>query len=125
GGIFTGIKTYGPEPRLDVALLASTGPCTAAGVFTKNRVCGAAVDWCRARVATGSARAIAVNSGCSNVATGARGHEDARTMATRAAERLGISPEEVLVASTGVIGRHLPMQKIETGLASVELSSEG
>jgi glutamate N-acetyltransferase/amino-acid N-acetyltransferase len=125
GGVFAGIKTYGPEPRLDVGLLAATGPCTVAGVFTKNKVCGAAVDWCRERVAGGSARAIAVNSGCSNVAMGERGHRDARRMATIAAERLGIPVEEILVASTGVIGRALPMEKIETGLKALTLGRPG
>lgn len=125
GGVYAGIKTYGPEPRLDVGLLAATDACIVAGVFTKNRVCGAAVDWCRERVAGGVARAIAVNSGCSNVAMGERGHRDARRMASLGAERLGVRAEDVLVASTGVIGRPLPMEKIEAGLAGIPLSREG
>ena len=125
GGVFGGIKTYGPEPRLDVGLLASTEPCAVAGVFTKNRVCGAAVDWCRERVAGGVTRGIAVNSGCSNVAMGERGHRDARRMAALGGGRLGVPAEELLVASTGVIGRPLPMEKIEAALANIPLSRDG
>jgi glutamate N-acetyltransferase/amino-acid N-acetyltransferase len=65
-----GIKTYGPEPRYDVALLVADRPCAVAGVFTQNRVCGAPVTVCRERLALGVSRGVIVNSGCSNVATG-------------------------------------------------------
>ena len=124
GATYAGIKTYGPEPRLDVALLASEMPCAVAGIFTRNQVCGAPVLVCKEVVARGVARAVVVNSGCSNVATGARGLADARRMAELAAQRAGIAADEVLVASTGVIGRPLPMDKIETGVAAVSLGHD-
>jgi glutamate N-acetyltransferase/amino-acid N-acetyltransferase len=122
GATYAGIKTYGPQPRLDVALLASQVPCAVAGIFTRNQVCGAPVIVSKERVARGAARAIVVNSGCSNVATGARGLADARRMAELAAERAGVSADEVLVASTGVIGRSLPMDKIDAGIAAISLA---
>jgi glutamate N-acetyltransferase / amino-acid N-acetyltransferase len=124
-GVYTGIKKYGPEPRLDVGLLTSGAPCTIAGVFTKNRVCGAPVELCRERVALGRGRAVVVNSGCSNVAMGERGRADARRMAKIAAEHLGVPEEEVLVASTGVIGRPLPLEAIEKGIRSLSTSVGG
>jgi glutamate N-acetyltransferase/amino-acid N-acetyltransferase len=124
-GIGAGIKTYGAEPRLDVGLLASTGPCIVAGVFTKNQVCGAPVELCRARVEDGVARAVVVNSGCSNVAMGERGRQDARKMAEVAAFHLGIPEDEMLVASTGVIGRPLPLDAIERGIVAMRPTEGG
>lgn len=123
GTAYAGIKTYGPEPRLDVALLVSDRACSAAGVFTLNAVCGAPVTLCRERLATGGGRAVIVNSGCSNVATGERGLGDARRMAQLTAGRLGIAAEEVFVASTGVIGRHLPMDKLEAAIPTMAASA--
>jgi glutamate N-acetyltransferase/amino-acid N-acetyltransferase len=119
GASYAGIKTYGPEPRLDVALLASDQACTTAGVFTRNRVVGAPVTLCRERIGQRRGRAIVVNSGCSNVAMGARGMADARRMADLAGSKLGISGQDVLMASTGVIGRPLPMDKLERGIAEI------
>ncbi|MDH5672601.1 MAG: bifunctional glutamate N-acetyltransferase/amino-acid acetyltransferase ArgJ [Myxococcales bacterium] len=124
-GTYTGIKTYGPEPRLDLGLLYAEQPCTVAGVFTQSRVCGAPVQLCRERLAGGSARGLIVNSGNSNVATGATGLADARRMAALAAARCGVPEEEFFVASTGVIGRPLPMAKIEAGLAQLQPRREG
>jgi glutamate N-acetyltransferase/amino-acid N-acetyltransferase len=125
GATYAGIKTYGPEPRLDVALLASERPCVTAGIFTQNRVVGAPVSLCRERIAQGRGRAVVVNSGCSNVATGAAGLADAHRMAERAAQTLGIEPGDVLTASTGVIGRRLPMDKLEPGIARIMPSRDG
>jgi glutamate N-acetyltransferase / amino-acid N-acetyltransferase len=120
GAVYAGIKTYGPEPRLDLALLASDRPCQAAGVFTLNQVCGAPVVLSRERIARGGGRALIVNAGCSNVATGARGLADAARMTELASANLGIAASEVLVASTGVIGRHLPMPKLEAAVPRIE-----
>ena len=125
GATYAGIKTYGPEPRLDVGLLKSERACVAAGIFTRNRVVGAPVVLCRERVAEGRGRAVVVNSGCSNVATGAPGLADARHMAERAAQHLGVEAADVLMASTGVIGRRLPMEKLERGIGQVEVSRDG
>ncbi|NRA32413.1 MAG: bifunctional glutamate N-acetyltransferase/amino-acid acetyltransferase ArgJ [Polyangiaceae bacterium] len=125
GARYVGIKRYGTEPRLDLGLLWSERLATAAGVFTRNKVCGAPVAVCRENLADGRAHALVANSGCSNVAMGARGLEDARRMAAITAARLHVSADQVLVASTGVIARPLPMPVIEQGIGEIELTDDG
>lgn len=125
GATYAGIKTYGSEPRFDLGLVLSDRDCAAAGVFTQNLVCGAPVELCREHLRAGAGRAIVVNSGCSNVAMGERGRRDARRMAELAAEKLRIAPASVFVASTGVIGRPLPMEAIEKKIVEIELTKEG
>ena len=125
GGSYAGIRTYGPEPRFDVGILTADRPCTVAGVYTRNAVVGEPVRLTRERAAGGTARAIVANSGNSNVATGPRGVEDAVRMAALAAAKLGVDEQHVLVASTGVIGRLLPMDRIESGINAVEVSETG
>jgi glutamate N-acetyltransferase/amino-acid N-acetyltransferase len=110
-----GIK---PSGLPDVALLVSDRPCAAAGTFTTNRMCAAPVKWDRRLVPSSSVRAIVVNAGNANAATGAVGDENVRRTASRAAELLGCQAEQVLVASTGVIGHQLPMDKLLGGLAA-------
>jgi glutamate N-acetyltransferase/amino-acid N-acetyltransferase len=124
GAISAGIKARA-DARLDLGLLTADRPCSIAGVFTRNRICGAPVTVCRERVASGSARALIVNSGISNVAMGARGLQDARTMCEYAGQYLGIPAEEVLVGSTGVIGRPLPMDKIAQAVPRIALDRAG
>src|SRR5205823_5630752 len=123
-GVHSGIR---PDPnRLDLALIASDRPAAAAGVFTQNRVCAAPVHICRARLPTARARGIVICSGNANACTGQRGLDDARRMTAVAAEGIGARPEQLLVCSTGVIGRHLPMPVIEQGIKSAAKSlSEG
>jgi glutamate N-acetyltransferase / amino-acid N-acetyltransferase len=104
--------------RLDLALIVGDGPCAAAGVFTQSRAAAAPVLVSREHLVAGRARAIVVNAGCANAATGAQGLSDAREMAAVTAACLGIQPEDVLVASTGVIGVPLPMDKVRLGIAS-------
>ncbi len=105
------------KDRLDVGLVYCDSPATAAGVFTKNTVVAAPVVVSRERIKSGRARAILVNAGNANACTGEAGLLAAKkTTATLAAE-LGISPEEVLVCSTGVIGAPLPVEKIENACA--------
>lgn len=125
GAVYTGIKTYGVEPLFDLAVLASDRLCSVAGLFTRNRVCGAPVQLCRERIAKGTAQALIANSGCSNVAMGERGKRDAHRMTELAASKLGIDVESVLVASTGVIGRPLPMETIEASVPAIILSPDG
>jgi glutamate N-acetyltransferase/amino-acid N-acetyltransferase len=115
-GVHCGIR---PDPeRLDLALVVSDRPATAAGVFTQNRVCAAPVRVSRERVPTEEARGVVICSGNANACTGQRGIEDARRMAAVAAETLGCQAEQMLVCSTGVIGRHLPMPQVERGIRS-------
>jgi glutamate N-acetyltransferase/amino-acid N-acetyltransferase len=113
-GVKAGIK---PSGGLDVAALVSDFPSAAAGTFTTNRVCAAPVRWDRALVPGEGVRAIAVNAGNANAATGELGDRNARATASRAAELLACRPEQVLVASTGVIGHQLPMEKLLAGLS--------
>ncbi|MCX5854028.1 MAG: bifunctional glutamate N-acetyltransferase/amino-acid acetyltransferase ArgJ [Deltaproteobacteria bacterium] len=110
-GIHAGIKD---KNQKDLALIFSTVPANVAGVFTKNCFKAASVVIDQERVRTGSARAILVNSGNANAATGPEGYEDAILMARLAAERLQIKEELVLVSSTGIIGHRLPMKIIES-----------
>ncbi len=103
--------------RLDLALLVADASCTAAGVFTTNLAQAAPVLVSREHLAGGRARAIVVNAGCANAATGEAGLADAREMAEMVAHTVGCPVEEVLVASTGVIGVRLPMERVRAGIA--------
>jgi glutamate N-acetyltransferase/amino-acid N-acetyltransferase len=127
GGAYAGIKKFGSdaEGRKDVGLLVASKTCVATGLFTTNRVCGAPVTVSRDHLADRRACAIVVNSGCSNVAMGARGIEDARAMARAAAEHLKVPEREVLVASTGVIARPLPLDRVRSGIQAIQPSREG
>lgn len=113
-GVHSGIR---PDPeRLDLALVVSERPAAAAGVFTQNRVCAAPVRVSRQRLPNSQARGVVICSGNANACTGARGLSDAQRMTAVAAEVVGCRPEQMLVCSTGVIGRHLPMPQVEAGI---------
>jgi glutamate N-acetyltransferase/amino-acid N-acetyltransferase len=113
-GVHSGLR---PDPdRLDLALVVSDAPAAAAGVFTQNRVCAAPVRVCRERLPSAEARGFVVCSGNANACTGQQGLDDARRMAAVAAEALGCRAEQMLVCSTGVIGRPMPMAVIEPGI---------
>ncbi|MFT3853948.1 MAG: bifunctional glutamate N-acetyltransferase/amino-acid acetyltransferase ArgJ [Ilumatobacteraceae bacterium] len=101
----------------DFAVVAANAPCAAAGVFTRSSFAGPSVLVSRRNVASGSAQAIVVVSKNANVATGARGRADAEELVTGVAARLGCDAGDVLVASTGVIGRTYPMDRVRTGIA--------
>jgi glutamate N-acetyltransferase/amino-acid N-acetyltransferase len=114
-GVPCGLRPAEPE-RLDLALVVSDAPASAAGVFTQNRVCAAPVRVSRERLPSPEARGFVVCSGNANACTGRQGLDDARRMAALAADAAGCRPEQMLVCSTGVIGRPLPMPKIEDGI---------
>ena len=111
--------------KLDVALLYSEAPCTAAGVYTQCNVVAAPVVITRKHLADGAAQAVIANSGCANAATGEQGARDAVEMAQLAAAKLGLDPHAVVVASTGVIGTFLSMERMRHGVEAVELSVGG
>ena len=111
GGVFAGIKTPG-EDKYDLGLLYSELDCAVAGTFTRNSIVSPSVEVSRSVVGRGSARAVIANSGCANCSVGEQGLIDARDAAAIGAEQLGVEAEEVLVASTGVIGVELPMNLI-------------
>ncbi len=123
-GIAAGIKKTQAK---DFALLFSEDPAAAAGVFTTNRVKAAPVLISRGRLKSGKGRAILVNSGCANACTGKGGIADGESLSRRTASLLKIDPREVLLASTGVIGKPLPLEVMEKGLPSLaaSLSSQG
>jgi glutamate N-acetyltransferase/amino-acid N-acetyltransferase len=113
-GIVSGLRS---EPdRRDLAVIISDAPAAAAGVFTQNRVCAAPVQVSRTRLPRADARAIVVCSGNANACTGEQGLRDAQRMTELVAHELHCAPEQVLVASTGVIGRPLPMATLEAGI---------
>jgi glutamate N-acetyltransferase/amino-acid N-acetyltransferase len=112
-GIKAGIKA---NDSMDFGIIFSERPARAAALFTQNQVVAAPVILGRERIKTGLCQAIVVNSGNANCFTGTKGLEDAEKTAALAAKALGIAPELVMVASTGVIGAPLPMEKIEKGI---------
>ncbi|MFC1897853.1 bifunctional glutamate N-acetyltransferase/amino-acid acetyltransferase ArgJ [Chloroflexota bacterium] len=124
GAVYAGIKKDANRD-FDLGILFSEAPCLATAVFTTNRIKAAPVVLCQERLQAGRAVAVVVNSGCANACTGEQGLNDAAEMADLVAVGVGVSPEDVLVASTGVIGERLPMEKIETGIRKIVLSAEG
>lgn len=112
-GINCGIKNRKP----DLAIVFSDVRCRAAGVFTTNRVQAAPVIVSRRHLKRGWARAIIANSGCANCCTGKKGERDALVMAGAVAAALKIEPADVVVASTGKIGKPLEIEKIKTAVA--------
>ncbi len=122
-GIAANIKSTG---ALDLGVVHAHGDAVAAAVYTRNLVVAAPVVYCRETVG-GRARAIVVNSGNANACTGEQGDADARRMAQIVANDLACAPEEVFVCSTGVIGKALPMDRLERGipLAIRSLSEDG
>ena len=116
-GVACGVKASG---RRDLAIVAAERDAAAAVITTRNQVLGAPVLWCRRILPRGygKVRGIVVSAGNANVCTGAAGLKDAQAMAAETARRLGTTPGKVLVASTGIIGRRLPMAKIRAGIAA-------
>ena len=124
GATYAGIKKKA-DGVLDLGILFSETPCVATALFTTNRIKAASVVLCQERLQAGMATAVVVNSGCANTCTGEQGLADAAEMASLAAKGIGVSPEDVLVASTGVIGVPLPMNLLKDGIDQIILSVDG
>ena len=125
GAVAAGVKHEGAS-RLDVALIASIAEhCHAAGVFTTNQVIAAPCVVTRKHVSKGHLRGIVVNSGNANACTGPQGEHDAIAMATAAAELVHVEPHDMAVASTGVIGVPLPMERIGPAIGRIVLTEAG
>ncbi|HYF92823.1 MAG TPA: bifunctional glutamate N-acetyltransferase/amino-acid acetyltransferase ArgJ [Symbiobacteriaceae bacterium] len=120
-GVHANVKGKGGTKK-DVAVLFSRIPCAAAGVYTTNKVKAAPVLLSQQRTATGSLQAIVVNSGNANACTGEQGMKDAEAMAVLTAKALGLEPGAVGVASTGVIGVPMPMDRVKAGIATAAAS---
>ena len=118
-GLHCGIKAA--AGKLDLAVLAADAPVPAAAIFTRNLAVAAPVLLSRRHLSEtrGLARAIVVNSGCANACTGEQGMQDAVRMTADVAAALGCAPDQVLVASTGVIGVNLKMDKVVAGIRSI------
>ena len=124
GAARAGVKT-GVADRLDVGLIVSDRPCTAAGVFTTNQVIAAPCLVTRRHLEGGTLRAIVANSGIANACTGDEGDRAAHAMARAAATAVGCAPHEIAVASTGVIGWQLPVDRITKAVAEIAPTDGG
>jgi len=122
GAVKANIKS--PE-KLDLAILYSENPCVAAGVFTTTAIKAAPVILSQKHLKSRKAQAVVVNSGCANACTGDSGMADAVEMAKLVSEKLRLSVEDVLVASTGVIGVPLPMERIQAGIRQIAITKDG
>jgi glutamate N-acetyltransferase/amino-acid N-acetyltransferase len=111
-GVWAQIK----KKSKDVCLIVSDRPSKGAAVFTQNAFCAAPVTVSREHVENGDIRAIVCNAGNANAVTGEQGLADARAMAAHAAKALALSPDQLIVCSTGIIGRPLPLDKVKHGI---------
>ena len=122
GAVEAAVKYKG---RLDLGILYSEAPGVSAAVFTKSRVKAAPILISMKNNGKGKVRAVVVNSGCANACTGEKGLRDAADMAAFTAKKLAIRADQVMVASTGVIGTILPTDRIRAGIGKIELLKDG
>src|SRR5690242_14930174 len=122
GATAAGIRDQG---RDDLVMLELASGTTVAGVFTAGKCPGAPVDWCRAALGGGKARAVIVNAGNANVFTGRAGRDACISTAAAAADLVGCQAKQVFIASTGVIGEVLPHEKLVAALPSLHASLSG
>jgi glutamate N-acetyltransferase/amino-acid N-acetyltransferase len=111
--------------RLDLGILYSEVTCTAAAVFSTNKVKAAPLILSEQKLQKNRVKAVIINSGCANSNTGKQGIQDAQKMGEWAASHVGAAVDEVQVSSTGVIGTYLPMERIRSGIERIVLSTEG
>ena len=123
----TGASSIPTGQRDDLCVVHSSYPCDTGGVFTTNKVKSASVVIDQLHLQRNRVQALTINSGNANACTGAQGFRDALLMAKLSADRLDLDPDQVLVSSTGVIGRYLPMEAIKPGIAEacVNLDPDG
>ena len=114
GSVHCGLKRS--TKNHDIGIIFSEQPCKTAALFTTNQIVAAPIKYSKKVVQNGTAHAIVVNSGNANACTGKKGYKDAETMAQLTSEHLNIKSDKVIVASTGIIGHHLPMAKIKSGI---------
>ncbi|MCX7693182.1 bifunctional glutamate N-acetyltransferase/amino-acid acetyltransferase ArgJ [Tepidimonas taiwanensis] len=129
-GVRLGVAEAGirKAARKDLTVIALDPGAAVGGVFTRNRYCAAPVQVCREHLAADMGiRALVINTGCANAGTGEQGLIDARTVCVALAQKLGVSPQEILPFSTGVIMEPLPVQRVIDGLpaAIADLGEDG
>ena len=123
GSIAAGLKSSG---ALDLTIIQNCGPNKfGTAVFTSNKVVAAPVIWSRQVIKDREVSAVVLNSGGANACTGSEGFADTHQTAELVGTKLGISSGEVVVCSTGLIGERLPMEKIEKGIAAIQLDESG
>ena len=122
GAVSAGI---GSSRKLDLAIIYSEQLCTTVAVYTKNRIKAAPIKVCQKHLEDQKAQAIIVNSGNANTSNGVSGPSDALEMTSLAADKLHLLKENVLVASTGIIGIPLPMERIRKGIPEIAVSEKG
>jgi glutamate N-acetyltransferase/amino-acid N-acetyltransferase len=124
GAAYAGINKHS-RFNLDVGILRSDVPCHGVGTFTTNKIKAAPVLLCQRILPSKTIRAIVANSGCANASTGEYGQLDAASMEAAAAAKIGVDIKDVLVASTGVIGRRLPVDLLNSAISRIVLSADG
>ena len=124
GATYAGIKTSG-DGSPDLGVLVSDVPAAAAGMFSTSKVLSPSVTLTKQRVAKGATRAVVANSGCANCCVGEQGLKDAEEMASLTAGHISVSPDDVLVCSTGLIGVELPMALVRQNIGNIELAEQG
>ena len=124
GATYAGIKKEAKD-ALDLGILFSEVPGVTAALFTTNQIKAAPILWCQQQVKSGRATAVVANSGCANACTGEQGLADVREVAELVAKGMGVSSQDILVASTGVIGQPLPMTLVRAGIEQIVLSADG
>lgn len=124
GGLHCGVRAS--QMKKDLAMIYSQTPCTAAAVYTQNKVYGAPITVTKNNIANGMAQAMICNSGNANTCN-ADGVEKAEAMCQMTAEALGLSPRDIIIASTGVIGAVLPLEPIAKGIKELapQLTTDG
>ena len=124
GATYAGIRAYTPD-KVDLGILFSEKPTTAAGTYSTNKILSPSVTVTKESVAGGVTRGVIVNSGCANCAVGDQGYTDAQEMASLAAGVLGVDPSTMAASSTGIIGVELPMGLIRNAIGNIEQSPDG
>lgn len=124
GATYAGLKTFA-EDKLDLGLIISEAPCSAAGVYTQSSIKSPSVTVTQEHVKDGTIRALVVNAGIANCSVGHQGYLDAKEMTALVGEKLGVQADNVAVCSTGVIGVELPMSLIRSGLENIQLTGDG
>ncbi|MCB1960507.1 MAG: bifunctional ornithine acetyltransferase/N-acetylglutamate synthase, partial [Rhodocyclaceae bacterium] len=128
-GVRLGVTEAGirKTKRRDLTVIELAPGARVAGVFTQNRFCAAPVQVCKAHLASGEIRALAINTGVANAGTGETGLANARTTCEAVGRALGVAPGQVLPFSTGVILEHLPIDRLTAGIpgAVADLRADG
>ncbi len=119
-GVHCGLK----KTKVDLGWIISEVPANAAAVFTTNQVQAAPIQITKEKMTSGQLQGVIVNAGNANACTGAKGYADAQQMAQEAADKLGVTPDKIAVASTGIIGRQMPMEKITTGISQLKKAGD-